>query len=75
MSDGRKRKIVHGYIRNHIDKKDELNIPDSIKHLCTLFLSLWFDIVFNWDPFRGDDHIAAGTSIDGPILQFAGAGH
>ena len=59
---------VYGFIRHYIDSKDKMNIPDSIKDLCALFLSLVFDIAFKWDPYRGD--FAQDTEIQGTQLKF-----
>ena len=71
----RKTKAVYGYIRNYVDESNEWQIPDSIKHLCALFLSLWFDIEFNWDQWRGTASTAEGTEIDGHRLQFMTGTH
>ena len=57
---------MHGYIGHHIEK--ELEIPDAIKQLCALFLSLWFDIKFEWDPDRGG--LDNDTTINGTTVTF-----
>ena len=59
---------VYGYIRNYVDSNNDMNIPDSIKDLCVLFLILIFDILFKWDPYRGK--LARDTQIQGTKLKF-----
>ena len=56
--------LIYGYIRENIEK--EMAIPDAIKELCVLFVSLWFDIKFEWSPDRGwyeDDTIIDKTAV------------
>ena len=67
-----KTKLVYGYIRFHIESgngKMNLQIPDSIKHLCEIFLFIWIDIPFNWDTCRGNKDVAKVTKIDGASLR------
>ena len=60
---------VYGYIRNYVDINDDMNIPNSIKDLCALFLILIFDIPFKWDQYRGK--FAGDTQIQGTKLKLA----
>ena len=69
--------LVYGFIRLYIENKDSntIEIPDSIKKLCASFLTLWFDIPFEWEPKRGGfekDTIITGTNIE---VQGQGRGH
>ena len=58
--------LLYGYIRLFIEINQDLNIPDSIKQLCLSFISLYIDINFEWNPYRGGfekDTIIEDTKI------------
>ena len=71
----KREKIIYGFIRNYIDTNNDMNIPDSIKSLCAIFVSLYFDIEYEWNPNRGgyeNDTIIEGKKL---IFKESGPGH
>ena len=71
MAECRLLLLMYGYIRVHIENHfaNTLDIPDSMKKLCASFLTLWFDIPFEWNPNRGSYEL--DTSITGTAVTFS----
>ena len=64
----KREKIVYGYVRTIEHEENNIEIPDSIKKLCALFLTLYYDLKFSWDPNRGG--FEKDTTINGTKLTF-----